>query len=533
MDVQHRTLRSQRFYVSPRLNVPFLSDFSFPSHNPISSFLLGLVFPPNPLYIFFFFHPNPMQNPNDTMASLKISLCVLCAFFVLSSALDMSIIHYDEQHGVKGTPLPRSDEEVMRIYETWLVKHRKSYNALGEKGRRFEAFKDNLQFVDEHNSVEGRSYKVGLNRFADLTNDEFRSLYVGGRIDRKGRVIKSSAKRHAFHDGDRLPESVDWREKGAVTPVKDQGQCGSCWAFSTIGAVEGINQIVTGDLISLSEQELVSCDKIYNMGCNGGLMDYAYDFIVKNGGIDTEEDYPYKAQDTYCDTSKRNTRVVSIDGYEDVPENDEKSLMKAVAHQPVSVAIEAGGRAFQFYESGVFTGLCGTQLDHGVVAVGYGSENGTDYWVVKNSCGANWGDNGYIKLERNLGNTATGKCGIAMEASYPIKNGANPPNPGPSPPSPPEKPPTECDDYYSCPVGSTCCCIYHYSDICFGWGCCPIDSATCCDDHYYCCPPDYPVCDTAQGTCLMSEGSPMKIKAFRRGPAISKGVNWNQMLNYN
>lgn len=161
------------------------------------------------------------------MASFKISLCVLCVFFVLSSALDMSIIDYDDQHGVKGTASPRTREEVMKIYESWLVKHGKNnYNALGEKERRFEAFNDNLQFIDEHNSVEGRSYKVGLNRFADLTNDEYRFMYVGTRIDRKGRLIKSSKRRHAFQDGDDLPESVDWREKGAVTRVKDQGQCG-------------------------------------------------------------------------------------------------------------------------------------------------------------------------------------------------------------------------------------------------------------------------------------------------------------------
>ncbi|CAH9145993.1 unnamed protein product [Cuscuta epithymum] len=469
------------------------------------------------------------------MASLKIPLCFLFVFLVLSSALDMSIIDYGDRHSATGASRRRSDEEVTRIYESWLVKHRKNYNAIGEKERRFEVFKDNLIFIDEHNSVEGRSYTVGLNRFADLTNYEYRTMFVRGRMNKTtGRANRAAVgrNRYAFLAGDELPGSVDWRQNGAVTPVKDQGHCGSCWAFSTVGAVEGINQIVTGDLISLSEQELVDCDKTYNMGCNGGLMDYAYDYIVKNGGIDSEEDYPYKAREGSCDPSRESAHVVSIDGYEDVPENDEKSLMKAVAHQPVSVAVEAGGRAFQLYESGVFTGICGTELDHGVVVVGYGTENGHDYWIVKNSWGPNWGENGYIRLERNLNHTVTGKCGIAMEASYPLKSGPNPPPKPDHGPPPPDQPPAVCDGYYSCNAGSTCCCIFKYGSYCLGWGCCPLESATCCDDNYSCCPKDFPVCDVAEGTCRMSEGSPMKVKAYRRRPAIPKSPIWTEMLKY-
>ena len=405
----------------------------------------------------------------------------------------------------------------MAVYEAWLAKHGKSYNALGEKERRFQIFKDNLRFIDEHNA-ENRTYKVGLNRFADLTNEEYRSMYLGTRTAAKRRSSNKISDRYAFRVGDSLPESVDWRKKGAVVEVKDQGSCGSCWAFSTIAAVEGINKIVTGGLISLSEQELVDCDTSYNEGCNGGLMDYAFEFIINNGGIDSEEDYPYKASDGRCDQYRKNARVVTIDGYEDVPENDEKSLEKAVANQPVSVAIEAGGREFQLYQSGIFTGRCGTALDHGVTAVGYGTENGVDYWIVKNSWGASWGEEGYIRMERDLATSATGKCGIAMEASYPIKKGQNPPNPGPSPPSP-INPPTVCDNYYACPESSTCCCIFEYAKYCFQWGCCPLEAATCCEDHDSCCPQEYPVCNVRAGTCMMSKDNPLGVKALKRTAA--------------
>ncbi|BFG35908.1 hypothetical protein CerSpe_221820 [Prunus speciosa] len=316
----------------------------------------------------------------------------------------------------------RSEAEVKEIYQEWLVKHQKTYNGIGEEERRFEIFKDNLRFIDEHNAQD-RPYKVGLNAFADLTNQEYRAKFLGTRSDPKRRVMKAKnlSQRYAFRAGEALPSSVDWRVKGAVNPIKNQGNCGSCWAFSTVAAVEGINQIVTGELISLSEQELVDCDWSYNAGCNGGLMDYAFEFIIQNGGLDTEKDYPYRAYDQQCDVALENNKVVSIDGYEDVPAYNENALKKAVAHQPVSVAIEAGGMALQLYQSGVFTGECGTALDHGVVAVGYGTENGTDYWLVRNSWGTNWGESGYFKMERNVATTYTGKCGIAMEASYPTK----------------------------------------------------------------------------------------------------------------
>ncbi|CAH1442709.1 unnamed protein product [Lactuca virosa] len=452
-----------------------------------------------------------------TMKLLPMAIFLLFTLFVVSSAMDMSIIGYDATHMTTtdaSSSSWRTDDEVNAMYESWLVKHRKFYNALGEKEQRFQIFKDNLRYIEQHNSGD-HSYKLGLNKFADLTTEEFRLGYTGAKTigsRRKSNNVKSD--RYSPRSGDALPDFVDWRTKGAVAAVKDQGSCGSCWAFSTIGSVEGINQITTGKLITLSEQELVDCDTSYNQGCNGGDMDYAFKFIIKNGGIDTDTDYPYTGKDGRCDSSRKNSKVVSIDSFEDVPVNDESALLKAAANQPITVAIEASGRDFQFYTSGVFTGQCGTDLDHAVVVVGYGTEDGKDYWLVRNSWAADWGEEGYIRMERNI-KEKVGKCGIGMEASYPIKNGQNPPNPGPSPPSP-VKPEIICDQYATCPQSTTCCCVYNYHGACFAWGCCPLEGASCCDDNYSCCPHDYPVCNLRRGTCSKKKNSPLEIQALKR-----------------
>ncbi|XP_038684097.1 senescence-specific cysteine protease SAG39-like [Tripterygium wilfordii] len=299
--------------------------------------------------------------------------------------------------------------------EQWMAKYGRVYKDDNEKETRFNIFKENLAFIESFNKDGNKPYKLGINQFADLTNEEFKAT----RNRFKGHMCSNDAVSFKYENITAVPSTMDWRKKGAVTPIKDQGQCGCCWAFSAVAAMEGITKLSTGKLISLSEQELVDCDvKGEDEGCGGGLMDDAFKFIISNHGLNSETNYPYQGVDATCNAKKEANDVAKITGYEDVPTNSELALMKAVANHPVSVAIDAGGSDFQFYSSGIFTGACGTDLDHGVTAVGYGVTNGTKYWLVKNSWGTGWGEEGYIRMQKDI-DAKEGLCGIAMMASYP------------------------------------------------------------------------------------------------------------------
>ncbi|KAJ9176282.1 hypothetical protein P3X46_011614 [Hevea brasiliensis] len=311
-----------------------------------------------------------------------------------------------------------SKESLWNLYERWRSHHTVS-RSLTDKQQRFNVFKGNLKHIHRVNQKD-MPYKLRLNKFADMTNHEFMKQYGGSKVSHC-RLLNGSRRQTEFsHDNTVLPPSVDWRKKGAVTGIKDQGLCGSCWAFSSVAAVEGINKIKTGELISLSEQELVDCNTVYH-GCDGGLMEKAFKFIEKIGGLTTENNYPYIAKDGSCNSNKMNAPMVTIDGYEMVPENNGNALMKAVANQPVAIVIDAGGKDLQFYSEGVFTGHCGTELNHGVTLVGYRATlDSTKYWIVKNSWGPEWGENGYIRMLREI-EAEGGLCGITLEASYPVK----------------------------------------------------------------------------------------------------------------
>lgn len=309
---------------------------------------------------------------------------------------------------------------MLQRHEEWMAQHGRVYKDAVEKERRYKIFKDNVEYIANfNNNGVHRGYKLAVNKFADLTNDEFRGMYTGYKRRRSSNVMSiSEATNPTYLNLTAMPKSLDWRKKGAVTPVKDQGKCGCCWAFSAVAAMEGITQIKTGKIISLSEQELVDCDN-QDSGCEGGLMDTAFAFIKSNDGLTTETNYPYEGIAGTCKSKKAVTRAATITGYKDVPANNEKALLQAVASHPVSVAIEGGGYSFQFYSSGIFSGDCDKFLDHAVTAIGYGTgSDGRKYWLIKNSWGTGWGESGYMRIQRDVA-AREGLCGLAMDASYP------------------------------------------------------------------------------------------------------------------
>jgi cathepsin L len=327
-----------------------------------------------------------------------------------------------------GTPSPQSqrfasDSQYHEWFKSFQLEYSKTYATEAEAASRFDVFRENVAMILAHQSNPNRTFELVVNQFADLTADEFRMARVHGYRN-VVRPYLASKNTHIFGTMTlaSLPAAMNWTAQGKVTPVKNQQQCGSCWSFSTTGSVEAAYAIENNasTLISLSEQELVDCSGAEgNQGCEGGLMDQAFEFIISNKGLCTEQAYPYTAADGSCVESKCQS-AVTITGYKDVAQNNEPQLQAAVAQQPVSVAVDASANFWQFYGGGVApTAQCGTELDHGVLATGYGELNGKPYWIVKNSWGTDWGVGGYILLERGTASGQPGCCGIAMQPSYP------------------------------------------------------------------------------------------------------------------
>ncbi|KAM3390778.1 hypothetical protein ACQJBY_012406 [Aegilops geniculata] len=322
----------------------------------------------------------------------------------------------------------------MERFRRWMEQHGRSYPAVDEELRRFEVYRRNVERIEATNRAGGLGYTLGENQFTDLTSEEFLARYTGrfappemSRHD-GGMVITTRAGdvaegRYPAHRGNlsAVPESVDWRAKGAVTPVRHQGGCYASGAFAAVAAVEGLYQIRTGKLVPLSVQELVDCDSRSPHCKPGGTPAAAFTYIKMNGGIAAAADYPYTAVEGVCNSEVEQVPV-SVRGYRVLPydEQSEQKLLEAVAQQPVAVAVDASSFEFQSYKGGVFSGPCGFQTNHNLAIVGYGKDaaTGKKYWIIKNSFGQSWGMGGYMLMERGIADPR-GLCGINSYPAYP------------------------------------------------------------------------------------------------------------------
>lgn len=323
---------------------------------------------------------------------------------------------------------------------SWKYKFNKHYNSAEEELYRYNLWNDRYDEIVTHNSNTSKTFTMGLNKFSDLTVNEFmwrmglgyysneRSQFptdICDQINDDFCATSSMYEDLCNEEMNDLPLAVDWRSEGAVTGVKDQGACGSCWAFSAIGALESIWKLKNGNLYDLSEQQLVDCSQSEgNFGCNGGLMDYAFNY-TKQKGVCSENTYPYAGFDQTCKETQCN-KTVTTRGCANLWSGDSQTTEMALnffvgLHHPVSIAVFAGNSAWMSYQSGIVTDAnChyDSNLDHGVVVVGYNrssTNGGTDYWIVKNSWGSDWGVNGYIYLAMD-----TDTCGISRLPSFPL-----------------------------------------------------------------------------------------------------------------
>jgi hypothetical protein len=306
---------------------------------------------------------------------------------------------------------PPSVQPDLARYTRYVREYNKHYTD-AEFWSHYKVFNENVEYIESANKNRSIGYYLGINAFTDIPRRDFARTYLSNFMEPHGPLPPHA--KQGIPGG--LADAVDWRASGWVTDVKDQGQCGSCWAFSAVGAIEGQHANVTKSLVSFSEQNLVDCS--YGEGCDGGWPEAAMRYVAENRGLDTEDAYPYTATDNSCAYAK-NSSGGTVNGTENITAGSMAALYEAIAKVgPISVAIDAEGD-FQFYESGIFTSTsCSAEyLDHAVLAVGYGVSAGKHkYIIVKNSWGKDWGMGGYIYMSADLPNM----CGIASCASYPI-----------------------------------------------------------------------------------------------------------------
>lgn len=326
-----------------------------------------------------------------------ILVCTIKSYMIMESlSLSKSVV--DEQE-----------------FKYFILTYNKNYRCK-EFEERFKIFAENIAHIRLHNSL-GHDWILGVNQFSDLSPEEFKSLYLPYKFE----VPEQKIFEIIENVDDDYPLSIDWRQSGAVSEVKNQGTCGSCWSFSASGAIEGAWQIAGNQLVSLSEQHLISCSFSYgNNGCNGGLMSDAFNYVINSGGLASEQVYPYVSVNgklPECDRTLSSQVSAKITSQGQVKPNNPESLLSAISKQPISVALEADQSIWQHYAGGVITSNCGTNLDHGVLVVGYNTEDTTPYYIVKNSWGPEWGLGGYVHIGISKG---AGICGIQMMPVYPI-----------------------------------------------------------------------------------------------------------------
>jgi C1A family cysteine protease len=332
-------------------------------------------------------------------------------------------------------------DSIRTEYDNHIAEYGKSYGTKEEYEFRLAIFRENFIKIQEHNQKNTDDAVWGVNHMIDWTPQEYKRI-LGFKNKTESAAPEEFLKEHhrphherhhrPHHEGphherphhghhghrklEEAPTSIDWRTEGAVTPVKNQGQCGSCWAFSTTGALEGAYFMANKELKSFSEQQLVDCSSSFgNQGCNGGLMDDAFKY-VESHKIELESEYPYTGRDGKC---HEEGGVAEIKSFMDVTPKSPTALADALAKGPVSIAVDAGGLAWQFYFGGIMKHFCGTSLDHGVLLVGYGTEGSEDYWIVKNSWGASWGEKGYVRIFRDMEKNDAGVCGLQLQPSQP------------------------------------------------------------------------------------------------------------------
>jgi len=285
--------------------------------------------------------------------------------------------------------------------------HSLSFGTVEEYKYRLNVFAAKDAEYEAINNSEEHTFKVAHNKFSTLTHDEYKKM-----MGRKGQNVEAKGSRVEKQNGVE-GVTVDWRTKGAVNPVQDQGQCGSCWAFSSTAAMEGAHFITTGTLLKLSESQFVDCDT-QSSGCNGGLEMWAFDYAEQTA-LELEVDYPYVARTESCKaTAAKEAKGVTVAAYQHVPKDSVSALKSAIDAGPTCVSVDAANNYFQGYTSGILnTTSCGTNLDHAITAVGYGTESGQGYFIVRNSWGSSWGESGYIRISSDV--TGDGVCGILMD----------------------------------------------------------------------------------------------------------------------